>query len=243
LATVHTQFVAVQNNHWNPTYTWSRLIQSNFVNLSDVELARLTKQYVVEGGNLQTLVDYMVCCITPLEQRRLAAATSDQMVENALAPYGSAAVAAFVAQPAYATVPIGRSYRQYIHSGLNPTVKIPVSSGVAPTLPAGALDMTFYELYLDYRTGAGALTVTSALYAAGYWWTLAGTGAALFGYGVGTGALALADVISPGFSEWLAGELGAGIQDAVDVLSAPYTPLPDPGCGCSVTIEWEDLKD
>jgi hypothetical protein len=58
LATVHTQFVAVQNNHWNPTYTWSRLIQSNFVNLSDVELARLTKQYVVEGGNLQTLVDY-----------------------------------------------------------------------------------------------------------------------------------------------------------------------------------------
>jgi hypothetical protein len=245
LATEKSQFVKVMNYNFNPNYTWSRVINENLANLSDTELARLTKMYAGEGGDIQAWVNLFIGWISTGAQRRIAAATSDAIVEAGLAQYGAAAVAAFKAAPAYATVPIRRSYRQYVEAGYNPAGETIFILPVPPPapLPTSAYFNSFYELYLDYRTQAVALSSTEALYAAGYWWVDLGLASFAVGYGAGKGFLWLGDVISPGFSDWLASELGASIEDFVnDVTSIASGEFPTEGCGCSVTIEWDQIE-
>ncbi len=175
-ATVKSQFVTVMNYNFNPKYNSTRVIQQNFAKLTDIELARITKTYAEEGGNIQTWVNLFVGTLgsttAPQPWRRLAAATSDAIVEAGLAQYGAATVAAFVAAPAYTGgVPIRRSYRQYVENGYNPAgPKIFALPVPAPApLPTSAYFNTFEELVLDYRTQQLALSPDEALYAAGYW--------------------------------------------------------------------------
>lgn len=251
LATARTQFVKNMNYNFDPTVTWSRKIVLSLAGttaLTDVELARLTKQYAAEGGNIQTWVNLFIGYVGTGTQRRIAAATSDQIVLNGLARYGSAAMAAFLAAPPYRTIatasnPAGlttipRSYRMYKEMGLNPAASRTPSS-VLP--PPPNLDFTLYEIYLDYRTGALALSARGALYAAGGWTKICVSGSFAAGYAFGTDMLAIANTVDPGFQDWLNGEVGDAIDNYFMYSQLPSEPTWTDNCGCTVTVEWDEI--
>lgn len=239
-AQIHSQFVANMNFNFDPTKTWSRKIQTAFAGLSDVELARLTMLYVQEGGNLQAWVNLFVGW--GINTHRLAAAVGEQLVVNGLAQYGSAAVAEFYAGAPYTVAIIPRSVLHYQSMGLDPKAGFRSAA-----LPTQYLDFTSYEIYLDFRTGATALSVESALVATAALEYVVLKASYDFGVDTGNGILWVADQVSPGFSEWLASELGSALNDAVNFQSSwvPEYNFADPGCGCSVSIDWDDiiLKD
>lgn len=246
-ATAHTQFVKVMNYNWNPTYTWSRMINESLANLTDVELARLTKQYAAEGGNIQTWVDLFIGSISTGAQRRIAAVTSDQIVINGLAKYGSSAIAAFDATPAYiakrsstslgGSTAVPRSFRMYEEMGLNVRSALPAS--ILP--PPPNVDFTLYEIYLEYRTGALAMSITAALYATGGWAKVCLSGAFAAGYSFGNDLLYIGNSINPNFQSWLNGEIGDSIDEYIMNAQLPSEPGFSEDCGCTVTIEWDQM--
>jgi hypothetical protein len=122
-------------------------------------------------------------------------------------------------------------------------VKNPKAGFRAASVPLQYLDFTAYEIYLDFRTGSYALSVRSALLATSLVESAALLGSYKAGLATGNGILWVADQLSPGFSAWLASELGAGIEDAVylQTIIIPEYNFADPGCGCSVTIDWDNI--
>lgn len=235
-AQIHSQFVANMNYNFDPTKTWSRRITIAFAGLSDVELARLTMLYVQEGGNIQHWVNLFVGY--GVDVHRLASVVGEQVVLNGLAQYGAAGYAVWSSTPAYKVAIIPRSVLHYQSMGLSPKAGFK-----AQTNPMQYLDFTAYEIYLDFRTGGVALTVKSALLATAMVEYAAIDQSYKLGVAAGDGMLWVGDQLSPGFSEWLAAELGAGIQD---VMSLQFVLIPEynflsTGCGCSIVIDWDNL--
>ncbi len=75
-------------------------------------------------------------------------------------------------------------------------------------------------------------------------WVDLGLGSFILGYGTATGFLWFGNIISPGFTDWLSSELG----DAADDMANTFTMIgeaefPTQGCGCSVTVEFDEMEE
>jgi hypothetical protein len=259
----------VRNMNYNWTYTAAWLTKrETFENLSDVELGRMTMLYTMEGGNLQTLSDTIVrtlmttaipvqpvcgrkgCTISPAAiaystgvtpAKRLAAAIGEALVVSSVSRIKPTVLGIYTSHVAHPLVL--RSVAHYQSLGLNPKAGFK-SLGI----PGVNLDFTIYELYLDFRTGALALSPESALLMTGLWTKFLLVGSFAAGYETGNDMLAAFDTISPGFSDWLASELGSGIQEQMQTVEIPdyvysegYQFVEAAGCGCEITVEWDDM--
>lgn len=258
LPSVKVNFVRNMNYNWRyqPLY-WNRT-RAIFEDMDDVEIARMTMLYTQEGGNLQTLSDLIVLsvmnhinicgprpCVDPaliaLAQgvtaaHRLAAAIGPSLVLSSVNRLKPALLALYVSRNPPPI--IKRSVAHYQSLGLNPKAGFK-----SMAIPGVNLDFTIYELYLDYRTGALALSPMSATLMTALWTKTLLGGAFVAGYKTGNGMLALWDKVSPGSSEWLASELGSALLDATlyQTIDIPNYDFIGGGCGCEITIDWNAL--
>lgn len=95
-------------------------------------------------------------------------------------------------------------------------VAIVEASGPAPTV-----DMTPYEIYLDFRTApVGSLTVTASLYEAGVYIGTRVSAAFGAGYAVGTAANELIETYDPELEETIGGTVAQMLQQLQDAVTA-----------------------
>lgn len=236
-ASIHSQFVANMNYAFDPAMNDAWTITNKVGQISQIEWARMSMLYVIEGGDLQTLSDLIAQTQSVPQMYLLSGIFGKAIVASSMARVASPANAQWYASLAqYGALPAApRSVAMYQSMGLDP--KQGIKSAAAA---AGALDFTLYELYLDFRTAAGGMSVASALWSTGQVASLQLGKAFALGYAVGQGALWIGDQLSPGFSEWLASELGAAMQDALNIpITLPSYVFTSVGCGCSITIQWD----
>lgn len=223
-ALVHTQFakVIVYNFTYNPT------INAQVTAMPDIMLARLSRQYYIETNTVTApLMAVAAKRLTAANLLRFKSAMGQAATDAAVNAYAPTAVKA-----AYFTgiakAPIRRSQAMYL------------SMGIKAVTPAPNLDMTIYEIFLDYFT-AGETSVAAAL-ASTAMYTAANLGAAYtFGYAVGTGIFWIDDQVDPAINNWIGDELGAGIDDVVNYVSSPdnYPSYDDGSSGFFGMKEWD----
>lgn len=212
-ALVHAQFakVIVYNFTYNPT------INTQVAAMPDIMLARLTRQYYIETNTA-------VAPLMAVAARRLSAANLVRL-KSAM---GQATTDAAV--NAYATPAVKAAYFTALSKPIiRRSQAMYLSMGIKAVTPAPNLDMTIYEIFLDYftagETSAAAALASTAAYVA------ANLGAAFtVGYQIGTGIYWIDDQIDPGVNQWIGDELGAGVNDVVRIISSPSNyPVEDNG--------------
>jgi hypothetical protein len=198
-ALVHSQFPAVQvYNFTNNPY-----IDATVTGLSDVYLARLTRQYYIEtNGAVAPLMAVAAKKLSAANLLRFKASMGQAATDAAVNAYSSPTVkAGYFGGTTRAAIP--RSEAMYLSMGIN---------GVTP---APNLDMTLYEVFLDYLT-AGETTAASALAStaayAGTWLSAAAT----VGYQIGTVIYWIDDQVDPDINIWIGDELGAITTDIIN---------------------------
>lgn len=226
-ATIHSQFPVVTLYN----FTYSPTINITVANMADVYLARLSRQYYIETkGNVAPLLAVAAKRLTAANLLRLQSAFGAAATTAAVNAYAPAAVkAAYGAGGTRAAV--ARSQAMYIQKGI---------SGVTPS---PNLDMTLYEIFLDYVTsgssGAAALASTA---------TYAGAQlAASFtvGYQIGSVVYWVDDAIDPDINIWIGDEEGAAVNDVIDYVSNPanYPSYDDGNFGnLDDTWKWDDVQ-
>jgi len=198
--------------------------------MAQIELARLSRQYYIESnGNMGPLLEVAAQRLTAANLILIAAAFGQANVDAAVAAYAPASIQATYAASARMGI-MDRSQARFVAMGI---------SGVTPS---PNLDMTLYEIFLDYFTAgadtsaAAALAQTSAY--AGTWLSAAAT----FGYSVGTGIYWIDDQIDPDINIYLGNEIGAAVDVAISLINTIAGDFT--GDGSSATEDdWDWVPD
>jgi hypothetical protein len=221
-ATIHSQFpVVILYN-----FTNSAVINTTITNAADIYLARLSRQYYIEtNGNVAPLLKVAAQRLTANNLLRLQSAFGKANVDAAVKAYATATTQAGYAAGGTKPV-IARSQAKMIQAGI---------TGVTPS---PNLDMTLYEIYLDYLTSGLSVEASLAM-GAGY--ASAYLGAAFeIGYEIGGAVYFLDDQIDPEINVWIGEEEGAIVSDVVDYVSSPDNfPAYDAG----VLYDWQATFD
>lgn len=212
-ALVHAQFpkVIVYNFTYNPT------INAQVTAMPDILLARLSRQYYIETNTA-------TAPLMAVAAKRLSAANLLRF-KSAM---GQAATDAAV--NAYATPTVKSAYFSGVaKAAIRRSQAMYLSMGIKGVTAAPNLDMTIYEIFLDYftagETSAAAALASTATYASSYL-------AASFtiGYQIGTGIYWIDDQIDPAVNQWIGDELGAGVSDVIGIVTSPASyPSQDDG--------------
>jgi hypothetical protein len=223
-ATIHAQFpkVIVYNFTYNPT------INTTVTSMADIYLARLTRQYYIEtAGAVAPLMHIAAIRLSAANLLRFKSAMGQAATDAAVNSYATPAVKAAYFS-GIAKAPIRRSQAMYL------------SMGIKALTPSPNLDMTVYEIFLDYYT-AGETSAAAALASTGMY-TASYLGAAFtVGYQIGTGIFWVDDQIDAGINNWIGDELGAAVGDVVDYVSSPdnYPYYDDGSTAFFGSKEWD----
>lgn len=198
--------------------------------LTDIELGRLSSLYLAEvnyavtiqgqlgrpvgGASFMRTHDDTSPLLNIIAGRgasaatmlRLKAAFGQVKTDAAVARYSTTAVqGAYFSAPHPSSLP--RSVAQMKEQGLDAT-----EATVSTASMLEQLDMTIYEIYLDYYT-AGNISRSAALTMTGRTVGFEISFAFSIGYGIGTGVMTLADTVDPGFKD----RVSIAIGDIVDL--------------------------
>jgi hypothetical protein len=224
-AAVHTQFAAViLYNFQNNTSLNGQISQ-----MAQIELARLSRQYYIESnGNMAPLLAVAAQKLTAANLILIAAAFGQANVDAAVAAYAPAATKATYGASSRMAI-MDRSQARFVAMGISGVTASP------------NLDMTLYEIFLDYLTAGTDTTVAAALaqtssYAGG--WLGA---AATFGYSVGTGIYWIDDQIDPDINIYLGNEIGKAVDVAISLVQtivADFTPTEETETATQDDWDW-----
>lgn len=226
---IHSQFPKVILYN----FTYSPSINTTIAGMQDIYLARLTRQYYIEtGGNVAPLLRIAAIRLTAANLARVRASMGQAATDAAVNTYATATVKATY----FATAPhpvIRRSEAMYL------------SMGIKSVTPAPNLDMTLYEIFLDYytagETSAAAALASTATYAGSYL-------AASFtvGYQVGSAIYWIDDKVDPDVNVWIGDELGAAATEIINYIENPsnYPAYEAAGLGSygEDTYKWDNTE-
>jgi hypothetical protein len=228
-ATVHSQFPKVMVYN----FTNNANIDATVTAMDDVYLARLSRQYYIEtNGAITPLMTIAAKRLSAANLLRFKSTMGQAATDAAVNASASAAVkSAYFSGTAKAVV--RRSEAMYL------------SMGITSVAASPNLDMTLYEIFLDYftagETSAAAALAMTAQYSSAYL-------AASFtvGYEIGTVIYWIDDQIDPDINVWIGDELGALVTDVVNFVTNPanYPAYDDGTFGTfdGETYKWDDVE-
>jgi hypothetical protein len=207
-AEIHARFAGVIEQNFR-TGNPNKLVHA----LTSHELADLANFYKRAGGTT-TLLELMAKHVDADGLTLIASAFGQTETAAAAASYAPRAV-----YMDFKSLPVKAVAESSLNIARTPTAGGGITADAAG--PAPTVDMTPYEIYLDYRTApVGSLSVEGALYEAGVFIGTRVATSGLIGYQAGTVVNTLIETYDPDLEDAIGGTVAGMLQQLQDAVNA-----------------------